>query len=206
MAPVINLLHFLEKRYLMVKNRSFNIIVGLVAIAAVIIGFTILNKPESSSSTQSTDDAYVQADFTVIVPQITGIITQVNVNDNQEVSVGTPLVNIDDRDLRIAVDSAKANIASARASINSLEAQLIQQKSVIEQARAMVDASSANLKLAEANRKRFANLARDGSGTVQAQQQADAEWNIQRAARERDLAGLSSAEQKIAILRADLEK
>jgi membrane fusion protein (multidrug efflux system) len=115
------------------------------------------------------------------------------------VQAGDPLVNIDDRGLRIAVDTAKATIAT-------LQAQLDRQRSTIAQARAAVAASSANLRLAEANHSRFANLARDGSGTVQAQEQAEAQWDTQRAARERDQAGLREAEQQVAVLRAELEK
>lgn len=148
----------------------------------------------------------MQADSTVIVSQVAGTITRVEVADHQEVQAGAPLASIDERDLRIAADNAKAHIASAQATIDGLQAQITRQQSTIEQARAAVAATGANLKLAEANRNRFANLARDGSGTVQAQQQADAQWDIQRAARERDLAGLHSAEQQTAILRADLEK
>jgi membrane fusion protein (multidrug efflux system) len=148
----------------------------------------------------------VQADFTVIVPQVAGVMTQVHVADNQEVPAGALLVNIDDRDLRIAVDNARAHAASAQAAIDSLRAQITRQQSVIRQARATLAAAEANLKLAQANRERFTNLARDGSGTVQAQQQAQAQWDVQRAACERDLAGLHSAEQQTAILHADLEK
>lgn len=190
----------------MTTNLRFRIIVGSVVAAALIGAFLIFNRSESSASEQSTDDAYVQADLTVIVPQVAGVIVQVAVADNQDVSAGAPLVNIDDRDLGIAVDNAKAHVASAQATIESLQAQLDRQQSAIAQARAAVASSSANVKLAEANRARFANLARDGSGTVQAQQQSEAEWEVQRAARERDMAGLRSAEQQTAILRAELEK
>lgn len=190
----------------MSKNLRFRIIAGSIAVIALVAAFLILNRSESRASTQSTDDAYVQADFTVIVPQVAGVITRVDVTDHQEVQAGAPLVGIDERDLRIAVDNAKAHIASAEATIASLQAQLDRQQSTIAQARAALAASGANLKLAEANRDRFANLARDGSGTVQAHQQAEAEWDVQRAARERDQAGLRSAEQQTAILRAELEK
>ena len=190
----------------MSRNLRFRIIAGSAAVIALVVAFIILNRPESSASSQSTDDAYVQADFTVIVPQVAGNITRVEVADHQEVQAGAPLVNIDDRDLRIAVANAEAHIASAQATIASLQAQLARQQSTIAQARAALTASNAQLKLADANRNRFANLARDGSGTVQAHQQAEAEWDVQRAARERDQAGLQSAEQQIAILRAELEK
>lgn len=183
----------------MATNLRFRIAVGAIALIALLSALLILNRPESRASKQSTDDAYVQADFTMIAPQVAGVITKVAVDDHQQVQAGAPLVSIDDRELQIAIDTAKATV-------DSLQAQLDRQQSIIAQARAALAASAANLNLAEANRNRFANLARDGSGTVQAQQQAEAEWDIQRAARERDQAGLRSAEQQVAILRAELDK
>jgi membrane fusion protein (multidrug efflux system) len=185
---------------------SVRLIASLIAAAALLGACLILDRPESAAAEQATDDAYVQADFTVIVPQVAGIITRVEVADHQEVEAGAPLVGIDERDLAIAVENAAAHIASAQAAIKSLQAQLDRQQSAIAQARAALAASSASLKLAEAERERFINLARDGSGTRQAQQQAEAQWAIQRAARERDQAGLRSTEQQSAILEAELEK
>lgn len=188
------------------QSPRFRIVAG-ASVAAVVIGaFCILNRAESDAATHSTDDAYVQADFTVVAPQVTGIIARVRVEDNQPVRAGDPLVDIDERDLRIVMDAAKAQVASARAVTASLHAQLARQQSVIVQSRAAVVADAAQLRLAEADRQRFTNLARDGSGTVQAKQQADAHWEIQRAVHERDAAALRSSEQQVAILRADLEK
>lgn len=183
----------------MASNLRFHIAVGTTVAVALGAAFFIFNRPESGGSAQSTDDAYVQAHFTVVAPQVAGVIGRVAVDDHQAVQAGAPLVNIDDRALRIAVDAAKANV-------DSLQAQLERQQSTIAQARAALAASAASLKLAEANRGRFANLARDGSGTVQAHQQAEAEWENRRAARERDQAGLRSAEQQVAVLRAEVEK
>lgn len=185
--------------HLMTKNLRFHISVGAIVGSALTGAFLTFNRPESVASEQSTDDAYVQADFTVVAPQVAGVVSRVGVDDHQQVEAGAPLVSIDDRALRIAVDAAKA-------AVDSLQAQLDRQQSAIAQARAAVAASRANLKLAEANRSRFANLARDGSGTVQAEEQAEAQWDIQRATRERELAGLRAAEQQVAILRAELEK
>ncbi|KWT94130.1 MULTISPECIES: HlyD family secretion protein [unclassified Variovorax] len=183
----------------MTKNRRFRITAVAIAASAIVGAFLILNQPESGAAEQSTDDAYVRADFTVVAPQVAGVVSQVAVDDHQQVQAGEPLVHIDDRALRIAVDAAKATV-------DSLQAQLARQQSAITQARAAVAAARANLKLAQANRHRFANLARDGSGTVQAQEQAEAQWDVQRATREREQAGLRAAEQQVAILRAELEK
>lgn len=190
----------------MSKQLFLRSIFSAIALLALVVAFLIFNRSESSAAVQSTDDAYVRADFTVVVPQVAGVITRVDVIDHQQVTTGAPLVRIDERDLRIAVDNAQAQVASAQATIDSLQAQLDRQQSTIAQARATLAASDAQLKLAEANRSRFANLARDGSGTVQAQQQANAEWEIRRAARERDQAGLRASEQQTTVLRADLEK
>ena len=183
----------------MATKLPFRITVGVIVALSLGSAFLILNRPESVASEQSTDDAYVRADFTVIAPQVAGVISRVAVEEHQLVQAGAALVNIDDRALHIAVDTAKATV-------DSLMAQLERQQSAIAQARAALAASSASVKLADANRSRFDNLARDGSGTVQAQEQAQAQWDIQRAARERDQAGLRAAEQQVAILRAELEK
>ncbi|MBJ7221020.1 MULTISPECIES: HlyD family secretion protein [unclassified Brenneria] len=183
----------------MTKKNHLQIIIALVAAVVLTAAFFILNRPEASASSQTTDDAYVRADLTVIAPQVSGVITTVLVDDNQHVEKGAPLFHIDDRELIVEVNNAQA-------AVDSLQAQLDRQQSVIAQARSVVAASSASLKLAERNHQRFADLARNGSGTVQAQQQAEAERAVQRAAYERDQAGLRSAEQQVTILRAELEK
>jgi len=165
-----------------------------------------LDRPESSGPAQSTDDAYVQADFTVVAPQVSGTVDAVLVRDNQHVKEGELLAIIDDRDFSIAVDAAKAQVAAADAGIASLEAQLIQQDIAIRQAQAAVAGDNAALTLARANQTRYRSLAADGSGSVQALQQAEAQSGIQSAARDKSQAGLQAARQRVDILKADLGK
>jgi membrane fusion protein (multidrug efflux system) len=189
----------LEELPAMTKKSAYRIAAVLLLCVALLGAFRTLNRPESVAIEQSTDDAYVQADFTVVAPQVAGVITHVAVDDHDLVEAGAPLVSIDDRALRIAVDTSTAQIAS-------LQGQIERQRSAIAEARASVAAANASLKLADANRRRFANLAKDGSGTVQAEQQADAQWDIQRATLDRDQAALRAAEQQVAILNAELDK
>ncbi|MFA7944759.1 HlyD family secretion protein [Pseudomonas brenneri] len=181
-------------------------VIGLVGAITLVGAFVILNRHESSAGSQATDDAYVKADFTIIVPEVAGVITEVLVADNQAVQAGDPLVRIDKRRLGIKVDAANASIAKTLASRDSLNAQMARQQSVIEQAQAAVSASHATLKLAKVDLQRFTNLAQDGSGTVQAQQQAQAKTDVEQAALARDIAGLASAKQQTAILQAALEE
>src|SRR3546814_8791005 len=91
-------------------------ITNSLLLLAVPAGCVIyLNRPESSASTQSTDDAYVQADFTLVAPQVSGMIGKVLVEEKQTVKAGDLLAAIDDRDFIVAVDAAKAQVAAAQA-------------------------------------------------------------------------------------------
>ena len=182
-------------------------ITSAVLLLAVAIGCVLyLNRPESSASSQSTKDAYVQADFTFVAPQIAGKVDQVFVEENQQVKAGDLLATIDDRDFVVAVDAAKAQVSGANASVASLEARLAQQQNAIHQAQAAVAMDKAELVLARANHERYRNLAADGSGTVQAMQQDQSQLNIRLASQEKNQAGLKAAQQQVAILQAELEK
>lgn len=182
-------------------------LISTVLVIIVTIGAIIyLDRPESSAEVQTTDDAYVQADFTTLAPKVSGTIEQVLVEDNQPVTKGDLLAVIDDRDFVVALNAAKAQVASAKAGIVSLEAHLAQQQNTIRQAMAAVAADGAALKLAKANRARYRNLASDGSGTVQAREQAEAQLSIQVALGQKSQASLQVTRQQVAILDADLEK
>ena len=66
---------------------------------------------------ESTDDAFIDARMVSISSQVNAAIVDVPVNDNQDVEAGTPLVHLDDRDFRAAVDEAKAQIDQAVAGV-----------------------------------------------------------------------------------------
>ncbi|AOY92600.1 efflux transporter periplasmic adaptor subunit [Cupriavidus sp. USMAA2-4] len=177
-------------------------LVALIALGAL----AYLNQPEAEAAVQSTDNAYVRADFTVVAPQVSGRVAQVLVQDNQVVQAGTLLATLDDRDFVVALDSARAQVQSSEAAIDSLQAQQARQQSVIREARASVVADDAALRLARADTARYRNLAADGAGTVQALQQAEARLAIQQAGRDRNAATHEAARQQLEILRADLQK
>src|SRR6267154_6407602 len=120
----------------------------------------------------STDDAYVEADSTIVAPQVSGYLSAVLVADNQPVKAGQTLAKIDDRDYVAALDQAKADVATAQADIENATAALQQQQAVIAQARATVAVDQANLTYAEQENTRYGELANKGSGSVQNAQQA----------------------------------
>ena len=120
----------------------------------------------------STDDAYVKADNTTIAPKVSGYLTQVLVGDNEHVKAGQVLARIDDRDFKVALDQAKADVAAAQAAIASKHAQLEVQQAVIDAAKATIDVDNAAQTFAEQENKRYTDLAATGYGSVQNAQQA----------------------------------
>lgn len=75
---------------------------------------------------QQTDNANVRAEIYPVTSRIPGIVTQVTVNDNQMVSLGTPLVRLDPRDYQLALTQSRASLefakqqaAAAQQNINS---------------------------------------------------------------------------------------
>lgn len=190
----------------MTINRKISIS-SAVAVAVLLVGsWWLLNRNESEAPLQTTDDAYVRADSTAVSPRVSGTLTHVFIDENRRVHVGDPLMTIDDRDLQVTLDASNAQVGAARANISSLKAQIARQASLHQQARAGISADDANLILAIANQKRYANLALDGSASVQAKQQADAQLHVQQANRERSEANLRAVSQQTEVLRAELQR
>jgi len=149
---------------------------------------------------ESTDDAYVKADSTIIAPKVSGYIAQVLVGDNEKVKAGQLLAKIDDRDFKAALGQARADVAAAEASVHNLDAQLELQQPIIEQSTADVAAADANLKFAQEERARYDDLMKSGSGTIQRAQQTDAALRASSAQLQHAKSGLLAAQRKVDVL------
>src|SRR5882672_418758 len=91
----------------------------------------------------STDDAYVKADNTTVAPKVSGYIGEVLVDDNEPVKSGQVLARIDDRDFKVALEQAKADVVAADAAVASKRAQFGVQQAVIAAAKATLDVDTA---------------------------------------------------------------
>jgi membrane fusion protein (multidrug efflux system) len=149
---------------------------------------------------QSTDDAYVQADYTTIAPKVSGYIAEVKVEDNQPVKAGQVLAMIDDRDYRTALAQAQADVASAKADVANIEAQLDEQQSVIAQAEAAITADQAGVTFARQDYRRYHDLTARKVTSVQDEQRAQSVLQQQTAELQRDRAALTAAKQRIDVL------
>jgi membrane fusion protein (multidrug efflux system) len=68
----------------------------------------------------STDNAYVKAHIVQIAPEISGQVRRVLVRDHQEVRAGEPLMTIESRPFKLALDSAEAELDAARTQVETL--------------------------------------------------------------------------------------
>ena len=152
----------------------------------------------------STDDAYVQADSTIVASRVSGYVSAVLVQDDQPVHAGEVIARIDDRDFRAGLGQAQADVQAAQAEIGDLHAQLLQQNTLIARARASVAASAAAQDLANLNRVRFRQMASIGFGSQQQSQEADAQARERAADLARDQAALATSQEQVEVLQAKL--
>jgi membrane fusion protein, multidrug efflux system len=152
----------------------------------------------------STDDAYVQAHSVLISPKVSGYLSEAPVDDNQPVKAGEVLARIDPRDYQTALDQAHANVAAAQAAIDTLNQQIDQQMLVVEQSRHQVASDQAALVFSQQDFQRYTQLAKDGWGTVQRSEQAQADIREKDATLQHDLAVVSAAERQIGVFKAQV--
>jgi membrane fusion protein, multidrug efflux system len=151
---------------------------------------------------QSTDDAYVQSDVSIISPKVEGYIKKVKVADNQEVAEGAVLFVIDDRDFKAKVAQAEAAVAIEEASVASYEARLKLQQSMIDQATASVASAEADLDREQQDYKRYSALMTSDFASRQRFEQAQADARKGEAGVARSRAALAAEQNQLAVLRS----
>jgi membrane fusion protein (multidrug efflux system) len=69
----------------------------------------------------STDDAYVQAETVGVSTDVSGIVKEIDVTENQHVEPGQVLYRLDPRQFQIALDNAQANLAQTALTVDSMK-------------------------------------------------------------------------------------
>ena len=105
----------------------------------------------------STDDAYVEAETVGISTDVSGIVKEVDVTENEHVAPGQVLYRLDPRQFQIALDNAKANLAQTALTIDAMKQDYLQMLSDVA-------AQQAQVALDQATYDRNASLV--GTGAV----------------------------------------
>lgn len=169
-------------------------IVPWLILAAVLLAImavtTHWERWESDDVIQTTDDATIQTDGTVLQAKIGGYVRTVAFPDFGEVKAGQLLVEIDDRDYRAAVAQAEAALAKAEAMLEAHRFEIAAQQSKLSQARALAAVGQNRLALALADERRIVSL--DGSEAVTGQEtdRARATASELRATRDAEVAAI----------------
>lgn len=168
---------------------------GVVLVAMALIGVGLIlhawRLPPFSGGPQTTDNAYVRGQVTIISPQVSGSVTSVDVQDFQSVKQGQLLATVDDRIYLQRLQQAHADLHAAEAALaNSAQSQASARGSVAQTQASIAAAQSAVTK-ARADANRVKTLFEGG---WVAQAQVDVAQNALRASEAR-LAEARAAEE-----------
>ncbi|MFB4358334.1 HlyD family secretion protein [Pantoea sp. BS_4] len=169
----------------------------LVLLAMALIVWSVMTRND-----HRTNDAWVNADYTLVAPKVSGYIASVRVKDNQQVAAGELLATLDDRDYKVALESAEAALQVSEAKLLSSKAQLEQQQSVIDEQKASVSASQASAQYAGQSAERYNRLYQRGTVAADEQQKASSAQRSASAAVRQSEAALASAIKQVGVLQA----
>lgn len=99
------------------RRRSYKRWILLVSLVVLAVGGVFLG--HHFSGFESTDDAQVDVHLYPVSARISGYIQKVNVDDNQWVSEGSTLVEIDPKDYEVALAKAQATLEASEAAARS---------------------------------------------------------------------------------------
>lgn len=174
--------------------------VALIALLAFLYWFFIARYSET------TDDAYIQADSVALAPKISGYVAKVLVKDNQWVKAGEPVVQIEDDQYQARLNQASATILADRAAIDQANAEINRQNAQIEQAQAQQRAAQVQLNYSNHEYQRYLPLAASGAENKEklaelrrSRDQAQADYDA-------NVAAVKSASAQIQSMHAQIEQ
>jgi membrane fusion protein (multidrug efflux system) len=92
------------------------VVFGILVVAALAYGIHLWLYYQTHVST---DDAFITANIAPISAQVSGIVLEVPVNDNQQMKAGAVLVRLDPRNFEAAVAQAKAAVETAKGDLQN---------------------------------------------------------------------------------------
>ncbi|MGU3360155.1 HlyD family secretion protein [Methylobacterium sp. M6A4_1b] len=146
----------------------------------------------------STDDAYVQADISVLAAKVPGYLAAVPVVNGQLMRKGDVIARLDDGDYRLAAQAAHDKLATQQAAIARIARQVEAAQAQMLQASAQIDASKADSVRAAADYARQQQLEKVDFVAKARIEQA-------RADRDRTDAAVKGAEASLVAMRANVE-
>lgn len=146
----------------------------------------------------TTDDAYVQADISVLAAKVPGYLAAVPVMNGQTLHKGDVIARIDDGDYRLARQAAHDKLATQEAAIVRIGRQIEAAQAQIVQSASQIDAAKADSVRASADYARQQQLEKVDFVAKSRIEQA-------RADRDRTDATVKGAEASVLVMKANVE-
>ncbi|ESK38349.1 hypothetical protein P256_01883 [Acinetobacter nectaris CIP 110549] len=123
----------------------------VIVVMLVIAVFTVLHLWDYYNAEPWTRDGRVRGDVMQVSSDVSGLVTEVLVQDNQTIKKGQVLFKIDTARQLLDLEQAKSDLAKAKAG-------LAQGEATLAQAKANLIKSAVDTRLADRNATRYANL------------------------------------------------
>jgi multidrug resistance efflux pump len=160
-----------------------------------------------------TRDGQVRAEIIQITPRVSGPIVELPIEDNQFVSKGDLLFQIDPRTFEASLAQARAQYDSARDNYVALDKQVEAATAQVEvsraevlQARSMIKETDAEIEKNTAEYKRQQEMLSKDATSRKAVERSEANYKVSLEKRQEALAGLTQAQASLAQSEATLAK
>ncbi len=148
---------------------------------------------------EGTDDAYVTGHIHAMSFRVSGTVSEVLIDDNEQVRAGQTLARLDPRDFEVQLKQSEASLEAARAELVQAEAQIAQADAQLQQAQAQTDAAGAKLndsrRLYERNKMLF-----ESGGAISRQDYDNVQFQFQQ-----DQAAFNSANAAVRVAQASVQ-
>lgn len=138
-------------------HKYFKPFLALIGILLIYICYKIY----IWSNTQSTDNAYLEADVSLVSCEINGTVKSVSVSDNQKVSCGDIIAEINDEDFIANLAKAEADVNAAAHDIEVIDQKILIEQINLQKNKELQTLAKTNLDITETDYKRSTDLSRD---------------------------------------------
>ncbi len=181
------------------KKVSWMILSVLIILSLIVVAYYFL----VYRYFQSTDNAYVKADVTWIVPRIAAEVATIEVKENQYVKKGDVLFTLDDRDYQARYDQAVAQVDAKQANLRVQKGNQYAAEAKILEAKAQLRATQAEVTRLSEEYQRYEELMNDGVITRQHFESIQAQYSSAKAQRDNAQSAVAAATAQVASVSAE---
>jgi membrane fusion protein (multidrug efflux system) len=179
------------------RPRTRLLALGAALAVAVYLGVNWMIRIQAY---EETDDAYVTGHCHPLSFRVSGVVSEILVDDNQYVKAGQLIARLDSKDYELRLQKAKAEFEAAKAQLLQGEARLNQAIAELNQAEAQRGAAKAKLDNSERILQRNNQLFYEGKKVISRQELDNAQFQY-----EGDRATYDSLEAAVRVAKAGVE-